>query len=214
MSILLLSEFINKNGGRIGGDYKIDQDNAMTTSPTEPPVTTDDFVKATRQGMSRYMYRSFYGENDETTDGVEEPEEDKEKKYPSKPKGKSKTKPKTPSPWKKPKERQPSLRVPGLKEEANLKMDSLIEDIFKKKDFDKEFVEKRKYDLRLNGIQDLESLRETNPILIRKVKSLRDTIEKGIASGEEKAIILNYLLDMDLLDIPREYKEELKKKIR
>jgi hypothetical protein len=195
MSILLLSELVNKNGGKIGGDYKIDQDNAMTTSPTEPPVTTDDFVKATRQGMSRWMYRSFYGENDETTDGVEEPEEDKEKKYPSKPKKKLK-------------------KETNLKEDAKLKMNSLIEDIFKKKDFDRDFVEKRKYDLRLNGIQDLETLRETNPILIRKVKSLRDTIEKGIASGEEKAVILNYLLDMNLLDVPREYKEELKKKIR
>lgn len=207
MSILLLSELVNKDGGRIGGNRKIDQINNMTASN----LTTDDAVTMQRQDVSRYSNygRVYYAENDETTDSVEEPEEDKEKKYPPKPK-----KPKTTSPWKKPKERQPGLRVPGLKEEAKIKMDSLIEDIFKKKDFDKEFVEKRKYDLRLNGIQDLESIRDTNPILIRKVGSLKDIIEKNSATGEEKAVILNYLLSMDLTDIPREYKEELKKKIR
>ncbi len=36
-------------------------------------------------------------------------------------------------------------------------MDSLIEDIFTKKDFDKEFVEKTKNDLKFNEIKDLES---------------------------------------------------------
>ena len=81
-------------------------------------------------------------------------------------------------------------------------------------DFDKEFVEKRKKDLRLNGIESLESIRETNPILIRKVGTLKDLIEKNSASGEEKAIILNFLLDMDMTDVPQQYKDELKKKIR
>lgn len=207
MNILLLSELVNKDGGRISGDRKVDQDNNMTASK----ITTDDKVHMQRQGVSRYNNygRVYVGEDDETTDGIEEPEEDKEKKYPSKPK-----KPKTPSPWEKPKKRQPGLRVPGLKVEAKIKMDSLIEDIFTKKDFDKEFVEKTKNDLKFNEIKDLESIRDTNPILIRKVGSLRDIIEKNSATGEEKAVILNYLLSMDLTDIPREYKEKLKKKIR
>ncbi len=52
MNIILLSELVNKNGSKIGGDYKIDQINSMTTSPSEPPVTTDDYMKATKQGKS------------------------------------------------------------------------------------------------------------------------------------------------------------------
>ena len=64
MNIILLSELVNKNGSKIGGDYKIDQINSMTTSPSEPPVTTDDYMKATKQGKSLYMFRSFYTEDD------------------------------------------------------------------------------------------------------------------------------------------------------
>ena len=44
MNILLLSELVNKGGTRIGGDYKIDQDNSMTTSRSEPPF---DLIKLT-----------------------------------------------------------------------------------------------------------------------------------------------------------------------
>jgi hypothetical protein len=92
-------------------------------------------------------------------------------------------------------------------------MDELIEDIFTKKDFDRDFVTKQP-DLRLNGIQNLDTIKDSNPILIRKVETLRDLIGKNDATGEEKAIIINYLLDMDMTDIPVEYKNELKKKIR
>ena len=93
-------------------------------------------------------------------------------------------------------------------------MNSIVEDIFTKKDFDREFVDVRKKDLRFNGIESLESIRETNPILIRKVSALKEIIEKNSASGEEKAIILNFLLDIDMTDVPQQYKDELKKKIR
>jgi hypothetical protein len=89
----------------------------------------------------------------------------------------------------------------------------LKEDVFTKKDFDKEFVQKKIENLSQNNIQNLDSIRDTNPILIRKVGALKDIIEKNSASGEEKAVILNYLLDMDLSDIPQNYKEILKRKL-
>ena len=100
-----------------------------------------------------------------------------------------------------------------VEEGSAKKMDELIEDIFTKKDFDRDFVTKQP-DLRLNGIQNLDTIKDSNPILIRKVETLRDLIGKNDATGEEKAIIINYLLDMDMTDIPVEYKNELKKKIR
>tara|TARA_R110000823_G_scaffold268326_2_gene388199 strand:- start:2076 stop:2642 length:567 start_codon:yes stop_codon:yes gene_type:complete len=187
MNILLLSELVNKGGTRIGGDYKIDQDNSMTTSPSEPPVTTDDFIKSTRQGDSMYMYRSFYREDDETNDEVEVPKED----------------------LKKTKSKNKVIK----KKRGKKKTDALIEDVFTKKDFDKEFVEKRVNNLNKKEIPNIDSVRDTNPILIRKVGLLKDVIEKNDSSGEEIAVILNYLLDIDLTQIPIEYKKILKNKL-
>lgn len=190
MNILLLSELVDKDGTKIGGDYKIDQDNNMTASK----LTTDDAVHMQRQGMSWYTNfgRTYYNEDDDTNEKAELPKKDKKK---NKPKTKKKV-------------------VKKLKEKGKSKMDSLVEDIFTKKEFDKEFVQKRVKDLKLNGIPPLEVVRDTNPILIRKVNALKELIMKNDASGEEKAIILNFLLDMDMSDIPQDYKEELKKKIR
>jgi len=206
MNILLIKELVNKDGSRISGDEKIDQDNNMTTSK----ITTDDAVRMQRQGISWYTNfgRVYYNEDDDTNDGVNLPPEDEELKR------KKGTKPKRKQKIQNPNIGTPSPKNPKLKESGKNKMNSLIEDIFTKKDFDKEFVEKRKKDLRLNGIESLESIRETNPILIRKVGTLKDLIEKNSASGEDKAVILNFLLDIDMTDVPQQYKEELKKKIR
>jgi hypothetical protein len=193
MNIFLLKEFVNKSGGKIKGDYRVDQVNSMTTSPASPPVTTSDYVNSTRQGMSRYMYRSFYGENDETND-VEMPEEDKQKKYPKK--GKKKV-------------------VKKLKESSKVKLDELINDIITKKNFDSDIIDKIKTsELRLNAMPSLDIVKETNPILVRKVIALKDILDKNEPTGEELAIILNYILDTDMSKIPNQYKEELKKKIK
>lgn len=180
MNVILLSELVKKNGSRIGGDYKVDQINSMTTSPSEPPVTTDDFMKTTKQGKTLYMYRSFYTEEDEEDKKVKLPKKDKEKKYPKKAEKKKKIK----------------------------------EEVFTKKDFDREFVDKHVSLLNNKEIPSLEGLKETNPILIRKVSALKDIIEKNNSSGEEIAIILNHLLNLDLKDVPNEYKNILKNKLR
>jgi hypothetical protein len=187
---ILLKEFVNSSGGRIGGDYRVDQVNTMTTSPANPPKVTDQLVKTKQQGPNRFMYRSFARENEDEV--TELPEKDKKKKHPKKPK----------------------KTYPDLKESSRMKMDELVDDIITKKSFDRDIVDKlRSSQVRLNGIPDLESIREDNPILIRKVMALKDIVEKNNATGEQKAIILNYLLSMDLTDIPQEYRSELKKKI-
>jgi hypothetical protein len=184
MNILFLNEFIGKNGAKIRGDEPINQSNNATASQSD----TDTHIGDTRQGgwnrFNNYGRVSYLGEDDDVED------QDKPKKKKNKIK-----------------------KNVSLEEVSKHKMDSLIEDIFTKKDFDKEFVQKTKSDLRLNAIPEIDTIRDTNPILIRKVQNLKDLIEKGEATGEEKAIMLNYLLSMDVTDIPVEYKNELKKKI-
>lgn len=189
MNIFLISELVNKDGSRIKGGDKIDQDNNITTSK----ITTDDFVHMTRQGISRYNNygRIYYGEDDESKEDAKLPKKDKKKKNP----------------------KNPKKSIKKIKENGKNKMTTIIEDIFTKKEFDKEFVDVQRKDLRLNGIPELSVIRDTNPILIRKVGALKDLIEKNSTSGEEKAIILNHLLSMDITDIPYEYKAELKKKL-
>ena len=186
MNIILLNELVNKDGSRISGDKKIDQNNNVTTSKE----TTDDYVHMTRQGVSRYNNygRVYIGEDGEDEEVNIPPSNQKSKKKVIK-------------------------KNIKLKEIAKTKMSSLIEDVFTKKDFDKEFVGNRNTSMLSKEIGDLDTIRETNPILIRKVSALKDIIEKNNATGEEKAVILNYLLSLDLTDIPNEYKQQLKRKI-
>ena len=214
MAILLLKELVDSSGARIRGDEPVNQGNNETASNS----TTDDFIPSVRQNAwSRYTNYGrvgYMGEDDDTD--VELPDEDKKRK-----KGEIVRKPmskkigdklSTKIKMDKPTGKLSSLNS-TLKETSKGKMDSLIEDIFTKKDFDKEFVNKKNSDIRLNGIQPLDTIKDTNPILIRKVQNLKELIEKNDATGEEKAIILNYLLGIDMNDIPQQYKDELKKRI-
>jgi hypothetical protein len=217
----IINELVDSDGKKIGGeDGGVSVDDAIMATNS----TTDDFVRSSRQGMNRYLYRGFYGE-DEDSDELELPPGD-ETRYSDEncdeekddlvdaPFGKGKVK-RTPRPPKKGDKNQPfKKKSKDLDEAANGKMSDIIEDIFTKKKFDDEIVRNyRDNQVRLNGIPPLDSIRDTNPILIRKVSVLKDIIEKNDATGEEKAVILNHLLDMDLFDVPREYKEELKKKL-
>lgn len=187
-----LSELIDKSGAKIKGDKPL---NPGATSS----LTTDDKIKMSRQtAMPKYLYRGFYGEEDETNVDAKIPEKKSGKKSKKKPTKKSKKNIKK-----------------SLKKESRNKMKNVIENIFTKKDFDRDIVDNFKYsDIKLNGIPGLETISDTNPILIRKTSILKDIIEKNNATGEEKAIIINHILGIDMTDIPQAYKSELKKKIR
>ena len=186
-----LSELIDKDGTKIKGDEPL---NPGATSS----LTTDDAIKMNRQtAMPKFLYRGFYGEDDETNVDAKVP--GKKSKKNSK---------------KKPKKSKKNIKK-SLKKESRDKMKGVIENIFTKKDFDRDIVDNFKYsDVKLNGIPDLGTISDTNPILIRKTAILKDIIEKNDATGEEKAIIINHILGMDMTDIPQVFKSELKKKIR
>lgn len=103
-----------------------------------------------------------------------------------------------------------------MAESSKKKMKNMVEDIVDKK-FPKEVVDKiKKYgDVRKNGVPDIEIISEENPLLVRKVKSLVDIIEKNQATGEQKGVILNFLINnIGTVDIPTEYKQEMLKKLR
>jgi hypothetical protein len=103
-----------------------------------------------------------------------------------------------------------------MEESAKKKMKNMVEDIVDKK-FPKEVVDKiKKYgDIRKNGVPDIEIISDENPLLVRKVKSLVDIIEKNQATGEQKGVILNFLINnIGTIDIPAEYKQEMLKKLR
>jgi hypothetical protein len=182
-----LSELIDKDGTKIKGDEPL---NPGATSS----LTTDDAIKMNRQtDMPKFLYRGFYGEDDETNVDAKIPKKKSKKKS---------------------KKSKKNIKK-SLKKESRDRMKGVIENIFTKKDFDRDIVDNFKYsDIKLNGIPGLETISDTNPILIRKAAILKDIIEKNDATGEEKAIIINHMLGMDMTDIPQVYKSELKKKIR
>ena len=96
-----------------------------------------------------------------------------------------------------------------IKEASKSKMEDMVEDIVNKK------IAKDVLDVKKNGIPDIDVVSDENPILVRKLKNLIDIISLNQATGEQKGVILNFLLNnTDMADIPTEYKEELKKKIQ
>lgn len=102
-----------------------------------------------------------------------------------------------------------------IKEASKAKMEEYVEDIVSK-NFSKDVLNKIKSDgeIRRNGIPNIDVIEE-NPVLVRKVKNLIDIIEKNQASGEQKGIILNFLINnIGTVDIPNEYKQEMLKKLR
>lgn len=160
-----IDELVDEKGGRLQGAEKVDQSDKTTTTKD----TTDDHVQKSRQGMARYMYRSFYGEDDQS----KEPE--------------------------------------SLEEMAKDKMKGVLENIFKKKDFNNaDILDKIKYS---NGIPEIDTIKEKYPVIIRKISHLKSLLESDEIEGEDKAIMLNALLSINLTDVSPQYKKELTRKL-
>lgn len=93
---------------------------------------------------------------------------------------------------------------------AKKKMRGVVEDILTKRKFDKDVIDKVKYS---NGIPEVEVLKETLPVLVRKIAHIKTLLDREEVGGDEKAILLNSLLSVDLTDIPSQYKRELVRKL-
>jgi hypothetical protein len=91
------------------------------------------------------------------------------------------------------------------------KMKSVLEDIFSKQVFDKDLVMKSINDL--NSLPNIDSLEENHPIIVKKVKLLKEIINSNNLSGDETAIIINFLLD-GVGPLSYDYKNMLKRKLK
>lgn len=103
-----------------------------------------------------------------------------------------------------------------LKETSRRKMEEFVEDIVTK-NVSKDVINKVKSngEIRQNGIPEIDIISDENPVLVRKVKNLIDIVSKNLATGEQKGVILNYLINnIGTTDIPSEYKQEMLKKLR
>jgi len=206
-----INELVDKDGVRLGGNnVKLSVDNSVSASnstidPMYNPEDGDQLKNATAQ-QRQQGYRQFpyslvplparVGSSDPTIDYMDDEKESYKKKV-----GKSKK----------------TLKVKQrIKEASKVKMEEYVEDIVSKK-FPKEVLNKIKStdDIRRNGVPDVDVISQDNPVLVRKVKSLIDIIEKNQATGEQKGMILNYLINnIGTVDIPTEYKQEMSKKLR
>ena len=96
-----------------------------------------------------------------------------------------------------------------IKETSKDKMKDMVEDIVTKK------VTKDIFNLKKNEIPDIDVVAEENPILVRKLKNLIDIVSLNQATGEQKGIILNFLVsNIDTVNIPAEYKKEIIKNLQ
>jgi hypothetical protein len=103
-----------------------------------------------------------------------------------------------------------SVEPKSIKETANDKMKGVLEDILSKKRFSKDVLDKLKYG---QGIPEVDIIKDDQPVLVRKISHIKSLLDRDDISGEEKGILLNSLLSINLVDIPAQYKRELARKL-
>jgi len=199
----IIKELVNKEGGKLGGDnvtLSVDNSKSASNSTMDPMFNPEDgdqlknsVVQSTRQQGYRGWYslvpmpavRTSTANSIDYIDNIDYMEDEKDTKK-------------------------------KLKKTSKRKMEEYVEDIVSKK-LSKDVLDKvnKDGDIRKNGIPDIDVIGEENPILVRKTKNLIDIIKTNLATGEEKGIILNFLIsNIDTLDIPSEYKQQMLKKLR
>lgn len=201
----ILNELVNNDGTRIGGNnVKLNRDNSKSASdstmdPMYDPEDGEQLKNSVVQSTRQQGYRGYYSlvpmpaVKTPTAsiytymNNIDYMEDEKDIK---------------------PEER--------IKKSSKKKMKKMVEDIVDKK-IPKDVVDgiKKSGEIKKNGVPDIEIISEENPLLVRKVKSLVDIIEKNQATGEQKGVILNFLINnIGTIDIPTEYKNEMLKKLR
>lgn len=97
------------------------------------------------------------------------------------------------------------------------RMKEIVEDIINKNKSNKGFVSKKETpDVNSNGIPDIDELANEmgKPAPVRHAQIFMDDIKTTPLIGDEKAIIINYILsNIDTSDISDEYKNILRKRI-
>lgn len=98
---------------------------------------------------------------------------------------------------------------------AEAKMKDMIENLLGSRNKNTDMVTKQTNpDVNRNQIPDLEELatKHQKPIVAKKTQEIIKTMEMNKLSGEEIGIVINYILNnVDLSQIPRDYKRLLRK---
>lgn len=189
-----IEELVDADGGIISGDEKYNKGSEIKTGPINQPddekgvpTTTDDFAATSIQPRNWWWSLSYgYGQG----------------------KGKS-----------------PigsnigmhsdnyELDESELTEEQMMK--NMVEDILSKKSSNQDLVKKSENsDVNRGEIPDVSKIEDTKMIAVGKTKDLVASIKDGNLSGEDLAILLNFVLyNTDTTEIPSEYKNILRKLI-
>jgi len=95
------------------------------------------------------------------------------------------------------------------------RMKKMVEDIMSKKSNNSDIVRKgNTSDVNRNNIPDIEDLSDTQMIVVGKLKDLMDTMTSTNMNGEELGITLNYFLsNVDTSQIPSDYKNIIRKQL-
>jgi len=96
------------------------------------------------------------------------------------------------------------------------KMRKMVEDILSKKlNNNSDIVKKgRNSDVNRNKVPDIEELSDTQMIIVGKLNDLIDSMGSTNMNGEELGITLNYLLSsVDTTQIPSDYKNMIRKQL-
>jgi len=95
------------------------------------------------------------------------------------------------------------------------RMKKMVEDIMSKKSNSSDIVRKgNTSDVNRNNIPDVEDLSDTQMIVVGKLKDLMDTMDSTNMNGEELGITLNYFLsNIDTSQIPSDYKNIIRRKL-
>jgi len=237
-----INELVGKDGVRIGNDnvaLSVDNSVSASNSTMDPMYNPEDgtqlknaVAQQRQQGYREYPYSLIplpaksYGEISVGTDYMADEKSYKEKMVDKVEKakerfsrnqfGKTPKKHGNPDSYRNKMIDKVEKAKERIKEASKHKMEEYVEDIVNKR-ISKDVLSKSNVsgDIRKNGIPSVDIIGEENPVLIRKVKNLIDIIEKNQATGEEKGIILNYLIsNIGTSDIPQEYKQEMFKNFR
>lgn len=104
-----------------------------------------------------------------------------------------------------------------IDEVARRKMEDMIENLIGQRAGDTDMVKRyQDTDVNRNQIPDLEELATTfqKPVVAKKAQEVLKTMEMNNLSGEEVGIVINYILtNVDLSQVPRDYKALLKKNL-
>lgn len=190
-----ISELINVDGSPIEGDERYETTSQINVGVDkagsgEPAQTMDKFVQGARQG-NRYNYgpqglgNATHHMTVVDDSGLNFDAKDNEVE-----------------------------ESVSLDEIAKDKMTKMVEDIITSKSIGRDMVKKTSSpDVNQNKIPDIDELRQIKPVSANSAIKFVNQLNSEPLVGDEKAIMLNYLLsNLNMMDISPEYKTLLKNK--